>query len=76
MIFSPAYLAGSTVLQEGPYLRIVLAEFVDVGISEHTGKVCAVPTNDRIPQPTHYSRSGLGQFAPRAAFALIGVSPW
>lgn len=61
MIFSPAYLAGSTVLQEGPYLRIVLAEFVDVGISEHTVKVCAVPTNDRIPQPTHYcSRSGYG----------------
>jgi len=27
----------------GPYLRIVLAEFVDVGISEHTGNVCAMP---------------------------------
>ena len=49
MIFSPAYLAGSTVLHEGPYLRIVLAEFVDVGISEHTGDVCAMPrANDQL----------------------------
>jgi predicted enzyme related to lactoylglutathione lyase len=27
-------------LHRDPYLRLVLAEFVDVGISEHTAKVC------------------------------------
>jgi hypothetical protein len=35
-----AYLAGSTVVHQGPYPRLDLAESVDVGISEHTAKVC------------------------------------
>jgi hypothetical protein len=35
-----AYLAGSTVVHQDPYPRLDLAEFVDVGISEHTAKVC------------------------------------
>ena len=34
------YLAGSAVFHQGPYLRLALAEFVDVGISEHTERVC------------------------------------
>jgi hypothetical protein len=34
------YLAGPTVVHWGPYPRLDLAEFVDVGISEHTAKVC------------------------------------
>jgi hypothetical protein len=35
-----AYLAGSTVVHQDPYPRLDLAESVDVGISEHTAKVC------------------------------------
>src|SRR5262245_29348636 len=35
--------SGVHRLQSGPYLRFALAEFADVGISEHTVKVCAMP---------------------------------
>ena len=35
-----AYLAGFIAFHPNPYPRLALAEFADVGISEHTGKVC------------------------------------
>lgn len=34
--------SGAPRWSSSPYLRLVLAEFVDVGISEHTEKVCAM----------------------------------
>lgn len=49
VLSSLSYLAGSAS-SESPYLRIDLAEFVDVGVSEHTVNVCAMPcANDPIP---------------------------
>jgi hypothetical protein len=40
VVSSILYLAGFTARHQDPYLRLALAEVVDVGISEHTEKVC------------------------------------
>ena len=59
--------SGAPRWSSSPYLRLVLAEFVDVGISEHTEKVCAMlherPTIRTSPQSQSF-RSGYFRVAP------------
>ena len=55
-----------------PYLRFALAEFVDVGISEHTVKVCAMPherSNSSTRSLTHTSSQDSSAVWARLPFA-------
>jgi hypothetical protein len=70
--------SGAPRWSSSPYLRLVLAEFVDVGISEHTEKVCAMPHERQIFRTSPQSQSfRAGHFRVAPTFEIrMGDSSW